>query len=76
MPYTFNLKEKQTMNPENETKQWWTPRRLMAAKVVTIGILTLLLMIPMMMIENLIGERERTGIHIYRMNLSLRGEHR
>ena len=49
------------MNPENETKQWWTPRRLMAAKVVTIGILTLLLMIPMMLIENLMNERERTA---------------
>ena len=49
------------MNPENENKQWWTPRRLMAAKVVTIGILTLLLMIPMMLIENLMNERERTA---------------
>ena len=64
------------MNWKNENRPWWTPRRLMAAKVIVIGILTLLLMIPMMMIENLIGERERTGVHIYRINLSLRGEHR
>ena len=49
------------MNLEKENKQWWTPRRMMAAKVVTIGFLTLLLMIPMMMIENLMNERERTA---------------
>ena len=33
----------------------------MFIKVTLIGVLTVLLMIPMMMIENLIGERERTA---------------
>ncbi|MDO4703761.1 MAG: cell envelope integrity protein CreD [Tannerella sp.] len=37
------------------------PHWHMFIKVVLIGVLTLLLMIPMMMIENLIGERERTA---------------
>ena len=49
------------MNLKNENKSWWTPRRMMAAKVVTIGFLTLLLMIPMMLIESLMNERERTA---------------
>ena len=49
------------MNWKNENKSWWTPRRMMAAKVVTIGFLTLLLMIPMMLIESLMNERERTA---------------
>ena len=33
----------------------------MAAKVIVIGILTLLLMIPMVMISDLVNERERTA---------------
>ena len=46
---------------ENGGRTWWTPRRLMAAKVSVIGILTLLLMIPMVMISDLVNERERTA---------------
>ncbi len=46
---------------ENGGRTWWTPRRLMAAKVIVIGILTLLLMIPMVMISDLVNERERTA---------------
>lgn len=49
------------MNLETGNRPWWTPRRLMAAKVVVIGILTLLLMIPMVMINDLVNERERTA---------------
>ncbi|AEW21169.1 inner membrane protein CreD [Tannerella forsythia KS16] len=37
------------------------PHWRMFIKVTLIGVLTVLLMIPMMMIENLIGERERTA---------------